>query len=48
MAETYGLGIDYLDGFPALVDALTKDEIDAGVRKHVRPAELVEVAAGDL
>lgn len=48
MAETYGLGIDYLDGFPALVDTLTKDEIDAGARKHIRPGELVEVAAGDL
>ena len=48
MAETYDFGIDYLDSFPDMVAALTKDEIDAGIRKHIRPGELVEVAAGDL
>jgi zinc protease len=48
MAETYNLGVDYLDGFPAMVGAITKDEVDAGIRRHVRPAELVEVAAGDF
>ncbi|MGH9443353.1 MAG: M16 family metallopeptidase [Thermoanaerobaculia bacterium] len=48
MAETYGLGMDYLDGFAARVADLTKEEVDAGIRKHIRPGDLVEVAAGDL
>ena len=48
MAETYGLGIGYLDRFPSLVESVTREEIDAAVRRHLRPADLVEVAAGDL
>jgi zinc protease len=48
MAETYGLGVEYLDRFPSLVESVTREEIDAAVRRHIRPAELVEVAAGDL
>ena len=48
MAETYDFGVDYLDAFPALVADLSREEIDNGVRKHIRPEELVEVAAGDL
>jgi zinc protease len=48
MAETYSFGIGYLDDFPALVGAISREEVDNAVRKHIRPAELVEVAAGDL
>jgi zinc protease len=48
MAETYEFGVDYLDRFPAMIGALSKDEVDSAVRRHVRPADLVEVAAGDL
>ncbi|HET7451373.1 MAG TPA: pitrilysin family protein [Thermoanaerobaculia bacterium] len=48
MAETYGFGIGYLDAFPGLVEAVTREQVNEAVRKHVRPGELVEVAAGDL
>ncbi len=48
MAETYDFGVGYLDDFPARVDAIAKEEIDAAIRRHIRPGELVEVAAGDL
>jgi zinc protease len=47
-AETYGFGVSYLDRFPELVEAVSRDAIDAAVRRHVRPSDLVEVAAGDL
>lgn len=48
MAETYGLGVSYLDDLPGLIGRITREEVDASVRSHVRPAELVEVAAGTL
>ena len=48
MAETYGFGIGYLDAFPSMVDAVTREQVDAAVRAHVRPSDLVQVAAGDL
>jgi zinc protease len=48
MAETYSFGVGYLDDFPALVAEISQQEIDRAVGKHIRPAELVEVAAGDL
>lgn len=48
MAETYGFGVGYLDRFPGMVSAITKAEVDAAVKAHVRPGELVEVAAGEL
>ncbi len=48
MAETYGLGVAYLDEFPGRVERIGREEIHAAVRRHIRPEDLVEVAAGDL
>lgn len=48
MAETYGFGVGYLDAFPSMVDGVTREQVDAAVKAHVRPDELVEVAAGEL
>ena len=48
MAETYGFGIGYLDAFPGMVEAVTREQVNAAVKAHVRPGDLVEVAAGDL
>jgi len=48
MAETYGFGVAFLDAFPAMVEAVAREQVDAAVREHLRPSELVEVAAGDL
>jgi zinc protease len=48
MAETYGFGVEYLDAFPSMVQSIARDEVNAAVRTHIRPGELVEVAAGEL
>ena len=48
MAETYGLGVGYLDAFPSMVEAIGRDEVNRAVRAHIRPGELVEVAAGEI
>lgn len=47
-AELFGLGIEYLDRFPDLVRALTKDEIDAAIRKYIHPEVATTVIAGTL
>ena len=48
MAETYGFGVKYLDDFPGMVESIRRADVDAAVRAHVRPGELVQVAAGEL
>jgi len=48
MAETYGFGVGYLDAFPSMVESIRRADVDAAVRAHVRPEELVKVAAGEL
>jgi zinc protease len=39
----YGLPLDYLDQFPRRVDAVTRDDVKAAFRRHVRPDHLVTV-----
>ena len=41
-----GFDVGYLDRYPALVGALTSSEVDAAVRRHVRPDDLHEAVAG--
>jgi len=48
MAETYGLGVGYLDAFPSMVESIGRDQVNAAVKAHIRPEELVEVAAGEI
>ena len=48
MAETYGFGVGYLDAFPASVEKITVEEVNAAVRRHIHPEMLVEVAAGEV
>ena len=43
-----GFDVAYLDRYPALVGALTAAEVDAAVRRHLRPADLHVVVAGTL
>ena len=43
-----GFDIGYLDRYPSLVGALTTGEVNAAVRRHVRPADLHEAVAGTL
>ncbi|MDT0630606.1 pitrilysin family protein [Rubrivirga sp. S365] len=43
-----GFDVDYLDRYPTLVSALTVGEVDAAVRRHLRPSDLHVVVAGTL
>lgn len=44
----YGLPLDYLDQFPRKIAAVTRDDVKAAFRRHVKPENLVTViVAGD-
>jgi zinc protease len=47
-AVYYSLGLDYLDRFPALVQAITKEQADAEFRKRVHPDRFTIVSAGSF
>jgi zinc protease len=47
-AEKFGYGPKYLDEFPARINAVTKEEVNAAMRKHFVPARLHTIVAGDL
>jgi zinc protease len=44
--EIYGLGLDYADRYPKMIDAVTKDDVQTVARKYLHPdaADLVAVA----
>lgn len=46
-AEFYRLGTDYIDRFPQLIEAVTKEEVNAAIRKYFRPDNLTVVIAGE-
>jgi zinc protease len=39
----HGLPLDYLDQFPRKVAAITRDDVRAAFRRHVKPENLVTV-----
>lgn len=47
-AVYYGLGIEYLDRFPALVEAVTKEEADSAFSRRVNPDRFTIVSAGSF
>ncbi|HSD72933.1 MAG TPA: insulinase family protein, partial [Thermoanaerobaculia bacterium] len=47
-AVYYGLGISYLDRFPTLVGAVTKDEADSAFGRRVDPDRFTIVSAGSF
>ena len=47
-AVYYGFGIGYLDEFPALVAAISKEQADAEFRKRVHPDQFTIVSAGSF
>jgi zinc protease len=47
-AELYGFGVGYIDQFPALVAALSKDQIDQAIRKYFHPEVATTVIAGTV
>jgi zinc protease len=46
-AEFYRLGLDYVDRYPQLIRAVSKEEVNAAIRKYFRPDHLTVVIAGD-
>jgi zinc protease len=46
-AEFYNLGIDYIDRYSQLIQAVTVEEVNAAIRKYFRPDHLTIVIAGD-
>jgi zinc protease len=47
-AEKFGFGPRYLDEFPSRIRAVTKDQVNAAMRKHFFPDKLHVIVAGDL
>jgi zinc protease len=46
--ESSGQGVEAMDSFAARMQSLTKADIDAAVRKYIRPESFVTVVAGTL
>jgi zinc protease len=38
--EHYGLGLDYLDRYPNIINAITRDQVLAASRAHLDPDRL--------
>ena len=47
-AEKFGYGPRYLDEFPSRIRAVTKEQVNAAMRKHFFPDKLHVIVAGDL
>jgi zinc protease len=47
-AVYYGLGVGYLDEFPARIAAITKEEADGALRAHIGADRFTIVSAGDF
>ena len=43
-----GYDVDWLDGFPGAVNALTRDQVNSAIRSHIDPAAMVLVKAGSV
>ena len=46
--EYYSLGLDYIDRYPAIINAITKEDILRVARKYLDPANYVLVIVGNL
>lgn len=44
--EMYGLGLDYLDHYPAIIRTLTGEQLQEAARRHLHPAHAVISVAG--
>lgn len=45
--EIYGLGLDYPDRYPALINAVSRDDILRVAKKYIDPGHMVIVVLGD-
>jgi len=46
--EFYGLGLDYVDRYPRLIEQVTLEKVREVARKYIRPADLIKVVVADL
>lgn len=46
MALERGYALDWLDSYPGALDALTVDQVNAAIRKHLDPRQMVLIGAG--
>lgn len=46
-AEFYGLGVEYIDSYPQIIQSVTVEEVNAAIRKYFRPDHLTVIVAGD-
>ncbi len=44
--ELYDLGLDYLDRYPAIIRALTREELHEAAKRHLHPERLAITVAG--
>ena len=45
--ELYGLGLDYIERYPKLIDAVTKEDVQRVAQKYLHPDALILVAVAD-
>jgi zinc protease len=45
--ELYGLGLDYAERYPKLIEAVTKDDVQRVAQKYLHPDALILVAVAD-
>lgn len=46
--ESHGLGLDYLERYPALVESVTREQVQAVMQRYWPPGRFVAAAAGSL
>jgi len=43
-----GYDVNWLEGYPKAINALTRDQVDSAIKKHLNPAAMVLVEAGSV
>jgi zinc protease len=43
-----GMPLEFVDEYPARVNAITRDEVNGAIRKHLDPAKMTLVKAGTI
>jgi zinc protease len=46
-AEIFGLGVKHLDAYPNYIRAITKEQVDAAIKKYFQPHRATTVVAGE-
>lgn len=48
VVEYYGLGLDFVDRYPAIINAITKEDIERVAKKYLDPVNYVLVVVGNM